>query len=144
VEHSLRFIQRHGLTYRFINSHYWDAGLASQQLAHVLKVPHVHTPHCGAPTVVTVHGGLCRALSFGRPALFADPFDREDLGITMAKVFRHPRLRARLSRMGAHKARSLFTGTGMAHQLVAAVEQRAAVEIRLDDHEWDEPANDGD
>lgn len=99
---------------------------------------------CGTPTIVTVHGGLCRALSFGRHALLADPLDREDLGIMMAKVFRHPRLCSRLSRMGAHKARSLFTWTGIAHQLVAAVEQRLAVAIRLDDTEWDEPANDGD
>lgn len=98
----------------------------------------------GTPTVVTVHGGLYRALSFGRHALFADPFDREDLGITMAKVFRHPRLRGRLGRMGAHKARSLFTWTGIAHQLVAAVEHRAAANLPLDDTEWDEPWNDGD
>jgi mannosylfructose-phosphate synthase len=98
----------------------------------------------GTPTVVTVHGGLYRALSFGRHALFADPFDREDLGITMAKVFRHPRLRSRLSRMGAHKARSLFTWTGIAHQLVAAIEQRTTVAAALDDNDWDEPWNDGD
>lgn len=98
----------------------------------------------GAPTVVTVHGGLYRALSFGRHALFADPFDREDLGITMAKIFRHPRLRDRLSKMGAHKARSLFTWTGIAHQLVAAVEQRTTVNVTLDDTDWDEPWNDGD
>jgi mannosylfructose-phosphate synthase len=98
----------------------------------------------GTPTVVTVHGGLYRALSFGRHALFADPFDREDLGIMMAKVFRHPRLRQRLAKMGAHKARSLFTWTGIAHQLVAAVEQRMAAAVTLDDTDWDEPWNDGD
>ncbi len=98
----------------------------------------------GTPTVVTVHGGLYRALSFGRHALFADPFDREDLGIMMAKVFRHPRLQSRLAKMGAHKARSLFTWTGIAHQLVAAVEQRMAAAVTLDDTEWDEPWNDGD
>jgi mannosylfructose-phosphate synthase len=97
----------------------------------------------GTPTVVTVHGGLYRALSFGRHALFADPFDKEDLGITMAKVFRHTRLRTRLSRMGAHKARSLFTWTGTAHQLIAAVEHRALA-TSLDETDWDEPANDGD
>ncbi len=97
---------------------------------------------CGTPTVVTVHGGLYRALSFGRHALFADPFDREDLGITMAKIFRHPRLRTRLSRMGAQKARSLFTWSGIAHQLVAAVEQRMTAAITLDQDEWDEPAKD--
>jgi mannosylfructose-phosphate synthase len=98
----------------------------------------------GTPTVVTVHGGLYRALSFGRHALFADPFDREDLGITMAKVFRHPRLRQRLARMGAHKARSLFTWTGIAHQLTGAVEHQLTAAVSLDDAEWDEPWNDGD
>jgi mannosylfructose-phosphate synthase len=98
----------------------------------------------GTPTVVTVHGGLYRALSFGRHALFADPFDREDLGITIAKIFRHTRLRTRLSRMGAHKARSLFTWTGIAQQLVAAVEQRPSTSVTLDDKEWDEPWNDSD
>lgn len=98
----------------------------------------------GAPTVVTVHGGLYRALSFGRHALFADPFDREDLGITMTKIFRHQRLRDRLARMGAHKARSLFTWTGIAHQIVAAVEHRTAATLTLDDTDWDEPWNDGD
>lgn len=98
----------------------------------------------GTPTVVTVHGGLYRALSFGRHALFADPFDKEDLGITMAKIFRHPRLRSRLSRMGAHKARSLFTWTGIAQQLVAAVEHRPSTSLTLDDTEWDEPWNDSD
>jgi mannosylfructose-phosphate synthase len=98
----------------------------------------------GTPTVVTVHGGLYRALSFGRHALFADPFDREDLGITMAKVFRHGRLRQRLARMGAHKARSLFTWTGIAHQLVGAVEHQMTTTVSLDEAEWDEPWNDGD
>ena len=80
---------------------------------------------CGTPTVVTVHGGLYRALTFGQNALFADPLDKEDLGTTMLKVFRHPELRRRMSRMGALKARSLFTWTGIAQQLIAAVEQRA-------------------
>ncbi len=98
----------------------------------------------GTPTVVTVHGGLYRALAFGRHALFADPFDREDLGITMAKVFRHPRLRLRLARMGAHKARGLFTWTGIAQQLLAMVQYRAPAALTLDDTEWDEPWNDGD
>jgi mannosylfructose-phosphate synthase len=79
----------------------------------------------GTPTVVTVHGGLYRTLTFGRNSLFADPFDKEDLGITMLKVFRHPQLRNRMSRMGAMKARSLFTWTGIAQQLIAAVEQRS-------------------
>ncbi|MBI2927486.1 MAG: glycosyltransferase [Verrucomicrobia bacterium] len=98
----------------------------------------------GTPTVVTIHGGLYRALTFGRHALFADPFDKEDLGITLLKVFRHPRLRTRMARMGAHKARSLFTWTGVAQQLLAMVEQRPGAAVVLADTEWDEPWNDAD
>ena len=99
---------------------------------------------CGTPTVVTVHGGLYRAVTFGRHALYADPFDREDLGIMIIKVLKHPRLRSRLSRMGAHKARSLFTWTGVAQQLVALVERRATETFAINDPEWDEPWNDAD
>ena len=99
---------------------------------------------CGTPTVVTVHGGLYRALTFGRHALYADPFDREDLGMMIHKILSHPRLRERLARMGAHKARSLFTWTGIAQQLVALVERRATENFALTDTEWDEPWNDAD
>lgn len=99
---------------------------------------------CGTPTVVTVHGGLYRALTFGRHALYADPLDREDLGMMIHKVLSHPRLRDRLARMGAHKARSLFTWTGIAQQLVALVERRNTESFALTDTEWDEPWNDGD
>lgn len=81
----------------------------------------------GTPTVVTVHGGLYQALSFGRNALFADPLDKEDLGITMLKVFRYPQLRTRMSRMGALKARSLFTWTGIAQELIAVAEQKSVL-----------------
>jgi Glycosyltransferase len=98
----------------------------------------------GTPTIVTIHGGLYRAVSFGRHALYADPFDPEDLGVMMAKVFRHPRLSERLSRMGAHKARSLFTWTGIAQQLIAAVEGTPVASVTLDDKEWDEPWTEGD
>ena len=44
-ENALRYIKRHRLGYQFINSHYWDAGVAGQRLAEALRVPHVHTPH---------------------------------------------------------------------------------------------------
>ncbi|MFT3784088.1 MAG: glycosyltransferase [Nibricoccus sp.] len=98
---------------------------------------------CGTPTVVTTHGGLYRAVTFGRHALYADAFDKEDLGITIYKVLRHERLSARLSRMGAHKARSLFTWTGIAQQLVSLIEERATA-LAFTDNEWDEPWNDGD
>lgn len=98
---------------------------------------------CGTPTVITTHGGLFRAVTFGRHALYADSFDKEDLGISIVKVLRHPRLSHRLARMGAHKARSLFTWTGIAQQLVSLTEERATA-LAFTDNEWDEPWNDGD
>ncbi len=98
---------------------------------------------CGTPTIVTTHGGLYRAVTFGRHALYADPFDKEDLGISIVKVLKHPRLSHRLSRMGAHKARSLFTWTGIAQQLISLIEERATA-MAFTDGEWDEPWNDGD
>jgi mannosylfructose-phosphate synthase len=98
---------------------------------------------CGLPTVVTTHGGLYRAVTFGRHALYADPFDREDLGMMIVKPLKHPKLWGRLSRMGAHKARSLFTWTGIAQQLIALVEDRPLVHA-FADNEWDEPWHDGD
>lgn len=98
---------------------------------------------CGMPTVVTTHGGLYRALTFGRHALYADSFDKLDLGISIVKVLKHPRLSHRLARMGAHKARSLFTWTGIARQLVSLIEERATA-LAFTDTEWDEPWNDGD
>ena len=98
---------------------------------------------CGTPTVVTTHGGLYRAVTFGRHALYADAFDKEDLGISIVKILRHPRLAQRLARMGAHKARSLFTWTGIAQQLVSLIEERTTA-MAFTDNEWDEPWNDGD
>jgi mannosylfructose-phosphate synthase len=83
-------------------------------------------------------------MTFGRHTLYADPFDREDLGIMILKALKHPRLRSRLSRMGAHKARSLFTWTGIAQQLVALVEHRTTESFAVSETEWDEPWNDAD
>lgn len=45
TENALRFIKAKRLNYAFVNSHYWDAGLAGQHLAEVLGVSHIHTPH---------------------------------------------------------------------------------------------------
>ena len=98
----------------------------------------------GTPTVVTIHGGLHRALTFGRHALFADPLDSEDLGISMMKVLRYPKLRDRMARMGGHKARSLFTWTGIAQQLIALVENRPSAALVNAEMEWDEPWVDAD
>ncbi len=45
VTHVRRHVLSKRLRYAFINSHYWDAGLAGQALANYLEIPHVHTPH---------------------------------------------------------------------------------------------------
>lgn len=76
----------------------------------------------GTPTVVTTHGGLYRTLTYGRDALYADTFDKEDFGITICKALRYPKIRSRLADHGANTARSLFTWTGIAQQLISVVE----------------------
>lgn len=45
VANAERFIRSKDLSYAFIDSHYWDAGLAGDELARRLGIPHVHTPH---------------------------------------------------------------------------------------------------
>lgn len=45
VERAADFIEEDALEYAFINSHYWDAGLAGQALSNRFGFPHVHTPH---------------------------------------------------------------------------------------------------
>ena len=45
VTNAQGFIKAKRLRYAFINSHYWDAGLAGQALANILNIPHLHTPH---------------------------------------------------------------------------------------------------
>jgi mannosylfructose-phosphate synthase len=45
VVNALSYIRRNRLRYEFINSHYWDAGLAGQLIARKLGIRHLHTPH---------------------------------------------------------------------------------------------------
>lgn len=45
VENVRAFVAENDIQYTFINSHYWDAGLAGQALSEQLHVPHLHTPH---------------------------------------------------------------------------------------------------
>ena len=45
VKNTLGFIKHHNLSYSFVNSHYWDAGLAGHTISEKLEIPHVHTPH---------------------------------------------------------------------------------------------------
>lgn len=80
----------------------------------------------GTPTIVTVHGGLARVLEYGIHSIFADPLDREELGISMVKVLRYKSLHRRMSERGAQLVRAKFTWTGIAQQILNAVENRTA------------------
>ena len=93
---------------------------------------------CGTPTVVTAHGGLWRAVIYGRHALIADPFDTEDFGITMTKILKYRQLAAMMRSRGARRMRAMFTWTGIAQQLVSAAEQRVSRSLKTPDFEYDE------
>lgn len=45
AKNALGFMKKNRLSYSFVNSHYWDAGLAGHMLSEKLDIPHVHTPH---------------------------------------------------------------------------------------------------
>lgn len=45
VSGAMQLIRENRLNYEFLNSHYWDAGIAGRGLAEKLNVPHYHTPH---------------------------------------------------------------------------------------------------
>ena len=42
---ALTYIRQNNITYDFIHSHYWDAGLAGEYMKTELQIPHLHTPH---------------------------------------------------------------------------------------------------
>ncbi|MBI9107059.1 MAG: glycosyltransferase [Spirochaetales bacterium] len=45
IENAFSFIKSNQKKYLFINSHYWDAGYAGQELSKRLSISHIHTPH---------------------------------------------------------------------------------------------------
>ncbi len=79
---------------------------------------------CGTPTVITTEGGLCEQVAWGIEALYANPFDPEAFGHAIAAVLQHPQVSAQLSKFGPRKARSRFTWTGVAQQLLISLETR--------------------
>jgi mannosylfructose-phosphate synthase len=73
---------------------------------------------CGTPTVITTEGGLCEQVAWGIEALHANPFDPEAFGHAIVSVLQQPTVSSRLSKFGPRKARSCFTWTGIAQQLL--------------------------
>jgi len=92
----------------------------------------------GTPTVVTCHGGLWRTVVYGVHALVADPFDAEDLGITIAKVLSLRGLEYMLRTRAPRRARATFTWTGIAQQLLGAAENRGFRGLSAPDFALDE------
>ena len=83
----------------------------------------------GTPTVVTTRGGLYRALDFGVHALYTDTEDIEEFGICLLQTLKYQRLRARLSHQGSLRVRALFAWSGIAQQLLRAVEDRLHTDV---------------
>jgi mannosylfructose-phosphate synthase len=79
---------------------------------------------CGTPTVVTTEGGLCEQLAWGIESLYVNPFDTEAFGHAIAAVLQNPSVAGQLSKFGPRKARSRFTWTGVAQQLLVALDHR--------------------
>ncbi len=78
---------------------------------------------CGAPTVITVHGGLHELIDFGTQALFADPAAPEEFGAVLTLPLRYPRLADELSIEGSRFARRNFGWTGIAKRTLTVFDQ---------------------
>ena len=77
---------------------------------------------CGTPAVITTEGGLCEQVTWGLEAIYANPFDPEAYGHAIAGVLQHSRVAAQLAKFGSQKARARFTWTGIAQQLLVALQ----------------------
>ena len=77
---------------------------------------------CGTPTVITTEGGLWEQVTWGLEALYANPFDPEAFGHAVATILTHSRVRDQLAKFGSQKARSRFTWTGIAQQLLRVLQ----------------------
>ena len=76
---------------------------------------------CGTPAVVTTQGGLWKMLTWGRDTLYANPFNPDEYGHSLATLLQYPEVAQRISERGGETARAKFTWTGIAQQLVSVV-----------------------
>jgi mannosylfructose-phosphate synthase len=84
---------------------------------------------CGTPTIVTTEGGLCEQIAWGIEALYANPFDPEAFGHAVTAVLQHANVASQLSKFGPRKARSRFTWSGIAQQVLMSLETRRGSQI---------------
>lgn len=91
---------------------------------------------CGTPTIVTTEGGLWEQVTWGREAVFANPFDPAAFGHAISFVLQYDAIYDRLAKYGCQKARAHFTWTGIAQQLVNLVDSIPDCAL---DHAWSTP-----
>lgn len=91
---------------------------------------------CGTPTIVTTEGGLWEQVTWGREAVFANPFDPAAFGHAISFVLQYNAIYDRLAKFGCQKARAHFTWTGIAQQLINLVD---AIPHESLDHAWSSP-----
>jgi mannosylfructose-phosphate synthase len=91
---------------------------------------------CGTPTIVTTEGGLWEHITWGREAVFANPFDPAAFGHAISFVLQYNSIYDRLAKFGCQKARAHFTWTGIAQQLINLVD---AIPHASLDHAWSSP-----
>jgi mannosylfructose-phosphate synthase len=77
---------------------------------------------CGTPTVVTTEGGLWEHVTWGLDAVYANPFDPEAFGHSIHAVLAYPKVARQLTKYGSQTARSRFTWTGIAQQLLGVLQ----------------------
>jgi len=86
---------------------------------------------CGTPTVITTEGGLWEQVTWGVEAIYANPFDPDAFGHSIADVLQYPRVAAQLSKHGSQTSRARFTWTGIAQQVLRVL-QTTQPRVRFD------------
>ncbi|MGF1504949.1 MAG: glycosyltransferase [Anaerolineae bacterium] len=82
---------------------------------------------CGAPAIITVHGGLADLIDYGTQALFADPYRPIEFGTMLATPMLYPKLADELAIEGSRFARRTFGWTGIAKRILGIFDRvRAA------------------
>ncbi len=81
---------------------------------------------CGTPTIVTTEGGLWEQLSWGRDAVYANPFDPQAFGHAILSVLTYPLIAEQLSFNGSQTARDGYTWMRIAQQVLRSTEQITA------------------
>jgi mannosylfructose-phosphate synthase len=91
---------------------------------------------CGTPTIVTTEGGLWEQVTWGREAVFANPFDPPAFGHAMSFILQYNAIYDRLAKYGSQKARAHFTWTGIAQQMLNLLDVVPRMSL---DYVWSTP-----